>query len=242
MNGALRNWLKRQMGRDVSAIPGHEARLAAWHALPSADPATPLDRQEWLVVDVETTGLDVRSDRLIAIGAIRMQGNRIEYGASFDVVLRQEEASSRDNILIHRIAGDEQRQGLDPAEALVAFLEFAGKRPIVGYHAGFDRAMIAKEMRAHLALRFDAPFLDLALAAPTLLADRDGPLPDNLDGWLARHDIVIAQRHRAVFDALGTAQFFQVVLGAAHEKGIARARQLFALADDEAWLQRTRRH
>lgn len=241
MTAFLRDWTSRLLGGGPPLPEDLRQRLAAWQALPRPGLDGPLSRQQWLVVDVETTGLDIRADELLAIGAVAVSGSAIPLAASFDAVLRRPNVSSHDNILIHRIAGDEQRGGHDPAEALLAFLRFAGKRPIVGFHADFDRAMIVKATRKHLGIGFDTPFLDLALVAPALHAGSDRQ-PDNLDGWLRRYGIVIAQRHRAVFDALGTAQFLQVLVDIARAQGIERASQLFALAGDQAWLNRSQRH
>ena len=241
MSSLVRDWARRLFGGNPSLTDDLQQRLTVWQALPATGRDVALSHQEWLVVDVETTGLDIHADELLAIGAVAIVGSDISLATSFDAVLRQPSVSSRDNILIHRIAGDEQRSGHDPAETLLSFLHFAGKRPFVGYHAAFDRAMIVKAMRKYLGIGLDTPFLDLALVAPALHAGSDKP-SDSLDDWLQRYGIVIAQRHCAVFDALGTAQFFQVLLDRARARGIERTPQLFALADDQAWLNRSRRH
>lgn len=78
----------------------------------------------WLMVDVETSGLDPKRDRLLAIAAV---GLRVDWGSrrlsvvladSFEVVLRQEAASDRDNILLHGIGVQRQKEGVPAPEAL----------------------------------------------------------------------------------------------------------------------------
>ena len=65
--------------------------------------------QRWIMLDVETTGLDPRADQLLAIAAVAMRltpaTGRLELsvGDSFEIVLRQEKPSGKDNILIHHI-------------------------------------------------------------------------------------------------------------------------------------------
>jgi DNA polymerase-3 subunit epsilon len=79
------------------------------------------------MLDVETSGLNAKRDRLLAIAAIGMQIDwsrqalKIDLGDSFEAVLQQDHASSHANILLHGIGVQEQRAGLAPTQALQAF-------------------------------------------------------------------------------------------------------------------------
>ena len=143
----------------------------------------------------------MQRDRLIAIGAVTVEAARIDLGRSFYVVLRQPEASSRENILVHGIGGTAQREGEDPAEALLAFLEFAGKAPLVGFHAGFDDALIRRAMREFLGEPYDRRWIDLAQLAPELMPE-EARARTHLDAWLERFGIEVFSRHDAAADAL----------------------------------------
>lgn len=60
----------------------------------------------WVVVDVETGGLNPRVDPLLGIGAVRVTHSAIAMAPSCEVQLRQLEATASDNILVHgRLAG-----------------------------------------------------------------------------------------------------------------------------------------
>src|SRR5690606_25232521 len=81
-------------------------------------PAVAAGPTRCLVVDVETTGLNPARDRLLAIAAV---GVRIDWDAgrlalspadSFEVVVLQEQASPRENILLHGIGVERQRAGV----------------------------------------------------------------------------------------------------------------------------------
>src|SRR5574340_217048 len=98
-------------------------RLASWQGLAEAGPHADLDSARFVVVDVETTGLSLAKDRLIAIGAVAVNAGRIDLGDSFEIVVQQQTASDKDNILIHGIGSTAQTEGIPPAEALLAFLE-----------------------------------------------------------------------------------------------------------------------
>lgn len=216
------------------------AGIARWQALPVADLRGSLSDQRWLVVDVETTGLDMRRDSLLAIGAVAFEGNDIRLQDSFEIVLKQATPSATGNILIHRIGGSEQCDGIDARAALLAFLSYAEKTPCIAFHAQFDETMLKRAFEEYLRIEFSPPFIDLALLAPALCHDVPSGLK-SLDEWVDYFSIVISARHRAVADALGTAQLFQILLRRAAEQNIGSAQALIKLAKDQRWLSRNQK-
>jgi DNA polymerase III subunit epsilon len=206
----------------------------------------------WVVADVESSGLDTSRDRLLAIGAVSVRRGAVVLGESLEVVLRQDSVSTHDNILIHRIDGRSQREGVDPVEALLGFYEYVDGAVLVGYHAPFDQAMIARATKHFLGTNIDATWLDLATLAPALV--RDGELPRRvdalsagraarmqpLDWWLDHFSIRVSRRHNAAADALGTAQLLSVLL-AADWSASRTVANLLKVANDYAWeLDQTR--
>lgn len=213
-------WLTRLFGVTSSANldAAQRERLSDWQQRPDVDLDTPHAACRYVVVDVETSGLDMKRDRLIAIGAVAVVGACIDPSDSFAAVLRQDVVSSRENILIHGIGAQAQSEGSEPADALLDFLGYIGKSPLVAYHAFFDEAMLAKAMRTHLGVTPSFFWLDLAWVLPELFPDfrRDGRVA--LDDWLAHFGIENIQRHNAVSDAYATA----CLLLLAHARGTAR--------------------
>jgi DNA polymerase-3 subunit epsilon len=229
--------LGRLLGRDAALTDAQRERLAAWRALPEPDLAARPADARLVVVDVEATGLDLRRDRLIAIGAIAMERLRIDLGQSFYVVLRQAEASSTDNILVHGIGGTAQREGVPAADALLDFLDFAGKAPLVAYHAGFDEGMIRRAMDAQLGERFRRVWIDLACVAPDALP-AEARKRKALDDWLALYGIPVFSRHDAVADALATGQLLQAVHAAALAAGLDTLAKLRWDPEAARWARR----
>jgi DNA polymerase III subunit epsilon len=171
--------------------------MRLWRARPEPDP----DR--WVVLDVESSGLDPRRDRLLAIAAVALQVRwaerrlSIDLGDSFEVVLRQGEPSARDNILLHGIGVQRQKEGVPPAEALAAFAVFAGDSPLLAFHAAFDRVLIAR----HMAL--PNRWLDIehlcGVTHPQVRAR-------SLDEWMSHFGVRCAARHRAAADVLAESE------------------------------------
>ncbi len=210
----MKNLLQRWFAPRPRLSPQQSARLASWHALPEPEHTATSGRARLVVVDVETTGLNLMTDTLISIGAVAVANRSIALCDSFSVVLQQQESSRKENILIHGISGSTQREGMLPADALLAFLEYLGKSPLVAFHVAFDETMIKRAMRQYLGIAFKHTWLDLAYVLPALWPESRHS-HRSLDDWSARFAIRNDDRHNAVADALATAQLLLVAIGQA---------------------------
>lgn len=171
-----------------------------------------VDEARWVMLDVETSGLDPRRDQLLAIAAIAMRVDwerarlSVVPGDSFEVVLRQEVTSGKDNILLHGIGVQRQREGMAPAQALQAFADFVGHSPMLAFHAAFDQALISRHLRLHHGADLPNPWVDIEhLCAAT----HEGVRARSLDEWMAHFGIVCAVRHQAAADTLAECELLQ---------------------------------
>jgi len=203
----LRRWFTPHPRLD----PQQESRLSAWRDLPDARQESGFEHSRCVVLDVETTGLNLMKDTLISIGAVAVVNSRIVLADSFYVVLQQREISRKENILIHGISGSVQREGETPADALLAFLEYLGKDPLVAFHVKFDETMIRRAIRQYLGISFKLSWLDLAYVMPALFPDLIHS-HRRLDDWSSHFKIRNEDRHNAVADALATAQLLLVAI------------------------------
>ena len=187
----------------------------------------------WVVVDCETSGLDVARDRLLSIGAVALHEGRIGIADAFSRVLRQDVPSAADNILVHGIGGDAQAAGEEPARVLPDFIAFAGEGPLVAFHAPFDRAVLERATRAH-GLRWKRRWLDVADLVRVLFPARAKQCR-GLDDWLQAFGIAHEARHDALGDAFATAQLMQVALEEARRHGFATVREVLGAAAARRW-------
>ena len=216
----MKNFLQRWFTSKPQLNPQQIEQLASWRRLPEIDPTATFNHIRLVVVDVETTGLDLVTDTLISIGAVAVVNGRIALSDNFSVVLQQRESSRKENILVHGISGSVQREGILPADALLAFLEYLGKSPLVAFHVDFDETMIKRAMRQYLGLSFKHPWLDLAYVLPALYPDLMRR-HHSLDDWAGYFDIRNDDRHNALADALATSQLLLVAIAQArrsHQK------------------------
>jgi len=194
---------------------------------------TPLAGARWVVIDCETSGLDPKQDRLLSVAAVDVTAERIAAGCAYAAVLRQQEPSRVDNILVHGLGGDAQLGG-DPAPRVLRELTaFISDAIPVAFHAPFDKAVLAKAFAQAGVRARRKRWLDLAVLAPVLFPDRKAK---DLDSWLAAFAIECASRHEALSDAYATAQLLLVMLDKARSDGVATAEALIRLASSAVWL------
>ncbi|MGA7749961.1 MAG: 3'-5' exonuclease [Gallionella sp.] len=210
----MKNLLQHWFAPKPRLSPQQAERLASWGVLPEVESTAAFGDTRFVVVDVETTGLNLLTDTLISIGAVAVVNGRIALGDSFSVVLQQRESSRKENILIHGISGSEQREGVLPADALLTFLEYLGKSPLVAFHVAFDETMIRRALHQYLGISFKRPWLDLAYVLPALWPELMRS-HRALDDWLLRFSIRNDDRHNAVADALATAELLLVAIAQA---------------------------
>lgn len=202
---------------------------------------TSVDEHRWVVLDVESSGLDPKRDRLLAFAALGVHFDagapRIHFGDSFEVVLRQgttPAAPDKGNILLHGIGVAAQRAGAEPAQALADFDAWLGESPLVAFHAPFDRALIERTYRTALDRDLRNPWLDLDPLARVLHPEVRGRA---LDDWLAHFRIQCALRHQAAADTLATTELLQKLWPALRKQlPQPRFRDVQALAAMRRWL------
>ena len=97
-----------------------------WRRVFGSGTAASATARRWVVVDVETTGLDVQHDQLLAVAAVGLQidstaAPRIALADSFEAVVHHDAVlADKGNILLHGIGVGAQRAGAPPAVVLGA--------------------------------------------------------------------------------------------------------------------------
>ena len=117
---------------------------------------------EWVSLDCETTGLNVSSDEIISIGAVRIVGNKIMTSERFEVLVRPERGVSADSVRIHRLREQDVAQGLPIDEAMKQLMRFIGARPLVGYYLEFDVAMLNRAIWPLLGQGLPQPKIEVS--------------------------------------------------------------------------------
>lgn len=118
--------------------------------------------QEWVSLDCETTGLNVRTDEIVSIGAVRIVGDRIMTSERLELLVRPEKGVSAESVRIHRLREQDLEQGLPIDEALKRLMHFIGSRPLVGYYLEFDLAMLNRALFPLLGQGLPQPAIEVS--------------------------------------------------------------------------------
>lgn len=187
-------------------------RLAVWDKAQQ-----PLGDVEFVALDVETTGLAPGRHRLIEVAAVVVRDGQI--GAHFQRLVNP---ARRIPQFITRFTGISEAMVARsaPAERVLPRLHaFIAGRPIIGHNVGFDLGFLSYEGdRCRLAEAFPLEGVDtIALARRYLTGMRRA----RLDAVASVLHVPVRARHRALADALLTAQVFALLLARAREEGCA---------------------
>ncbi len=188
----------------------------AWWRRQLKDPAfaylgEPYDGDELVSIDCETTGLDVKSDQILSVGAIKVKGDAILTSERLDFLVRPEEAVSERTILIHHIRPVDLETAVPVEDAIRRVLEFVGPRPLIGYYLEFDVGMLEKHVRPLLGVglpntRIEVSRLYYDWRAPQV--PPGGNLDLSFETIRQRLDLPRRAAHDAFNDALLTAMMY----------------------------------
>ncbi|KZN17798.1 MULTISPECIES: 3'-5' exonuclease [Pseudomonas] len=212
---SLFSWL-----RPVSPIlPGElQQRLERLPAVAELGDCS-LREQRWVVLDLETTGLNLNKDRLLSIGAVVIEDGAIDFSQQFERTLQCTELKLGPSVLIHGLGPSAIAAGSDPAQALLEFMEFVGDSPVLAFHAPFDQHMLGRALKEHLGYKLQHPFLDVADIAP-LLCPQAHIREAGLDEWIDWFKLEVFERHNASADALATAELVLILFSRARQQQI----------------------
>ena len=94
-----------------------------------------------VVLDTETTGFDLRKDRILSIGALVLRDGEIAVKDSLELYVQQDHFD-REAAKVHGILKETQNTCLEEDEALGLTLEYLQGAVLVAHHAAFDVNML----------------------------------------------------------------------------------------------------
>jgi DNA polymerase-3 subunit epsilon len=191
---------------------------------------------DYVALDLETTGLNPKTESIIWFGAIRIRRGNIVLGDIFNEIVRPTNIINPNSIQYHGIVPEMVSTARLLDDAFDDFIRYVGVDIIIAHHARFDMAFLNKLM----IKKYNFPMQNLVL--DTLLLSREilfpahhvYPFGINLKSkHLSLHEITkhygvddMYYRHTAIGDALAAGLIFQRVLSKIERQGIDSLRTL----------------
>ncbi len=172
-----------------------------------------LESAEFAVLDLETTGLDVKKDEIISIAIIPMTGLRIHFGKHYNSLIRPKKLNER-SIKIHGICPGDLEQAPTFEEIYGKIFDMLNDRIVVGFNVIFDITFLKEESKKIVknhSKKLDLKYVDLKEIEGWILQRIGTPAPCSLDFsvLLNKYQIENVSRHSALSDAYITARIFQ---------------------------------
>ena len=179
----------------------------------------PLDG-EFIAFDLETTGLDPKTDAIIEIGAVRMRGGEVL--EHFSTFADPGHPLSPKTVSLTSITDEMVRGAPKPHEAVANFLAWAGDTPLVAHNAEFDTGFVREYCRRAKRV-FDPLYFDTLILAQYLCPELNNHKLDTVSTHLGLPPF---HHHRADDDAAICGQIFAAMIPMLKELGVERVSQI----------------
>jgi DNA polymerase III epsilon subunit family exonuclease len=189
-----------------------------------ADPL--LEEAEFVVFDLETTGLSAARNRICEIGAVRVRA--LELADSFQSLVNPGRSLPEQVARLTGLRDPELRRAPSASAVLRRFLAFAGDDLLVAHNARFDQRFLEAQLMQVHGRRLSEPPLCTAALARRLLEGRIRRV--GLASLAHFFGVSTRPCHRALPDAEATAEVLVRLIGLAQELGARRLSELRALA------------
>lgn len=205
---------------------------------PPPDFSTPIAELPLLAMDVETTGLDPRRDRILSVGFVPVDGQQITLGGAGSVLLRPDAGANDDGVgqsaTVHGITDDQMSAGADARDFLDAIFTALNGRIILAHYSRIETDFLGVLCRRTYGVRPPLRAVDtLALQRRVLTGGVDmgftaDPARDELRLWNARghYGLPRYRAHDALVDALACAELYLAQVAELGERGVISMRDL----------------
>ena len=159
--------------------------------------------RDYVCVDLETTGLHPKTDKIIEIGAVRVRdGRAVQIWQSLVNPGRELTERTRQ---ITGIRQEEVDNAPDIVQVLPQLLDFLGKDILVGHSLIFDFSFL-KKAAVNAGLSFEADGIDTLKLARKFLTTLESR---SLEAVCCHYGVIQEKKHRAFEDALSAYRVYE---------------------------------
>jgi DNA polymerase-3 subunit epsilon len=174
--------------------------------------ARPWQEADYCVIDVETTGLDLRRDCIVSYGLVRVTGGRVHGGEAAYQLVRPECPISDDALRVHGLRPADVSDAPAGAEVFPRLRDALDGCILVAHAAWIEQAFLSRALRS-IGARLTGPVIDTAALCRAAELDHTGSAgrEPSLEGAALSLGLEPHNPHHAVGDALTTAELLIVL-------------------------------
>ena len=189
---------------------------------------------EYVVFDLETTGLSTRYDYIIEFGAVLMRRGTVVEQKDFFIKPLIDVSNNIKNLT--HITEENLKDARTFAEAKDEILDFIKGRVLVAHNAAFDFGFLNSELQRINEPKLTNPVIDTLDLSRSLLKNRRAYRLGNMcRAYNIPYDEDVA--HRANYDADVLAQVFNFMLKDLAKQGVKTLNELIDFQDEEAFVK-----
>ncbi|HEY0812467.1 MAG TPA: 3'-5' exonuclease [Pseudonocardia sp.] len=171
----------------------------------------PWKHAEFCVVDLETTGLDLRRDAIVSYGAVVVSEGRVRVATSAYAIVRPDCAVSVPAVRTHNLRDIDLAEAPRGPEALAGLVEMLKGRILVAHAAWIEHSFLTRALRES-RVQLTGPVVDTARLARAAGVGRAAPGHEPPLELVAESlGLEPHGPHHALGDALTTAEVFLVL-------------------------------
>lgn len=172
-----------------------------------------IQSSRFIAFDTETTGFDIKEDRILSIGAVAFINKTIQVNYSLELYLEQD-VFKPETVEIHGLMRTGSLEKVSELEAIKAFLSYIKGDVLIAHHANFDKSMINEMLLRHGLGKLKNKFIDTGylFKKSKHIIYQENLKPLSLDELCKELNVPTVDRHTATGDALITALVFLKIL------------------------------
>ncbi len=204
-----RSAAERQRERALETSPPGPLRELL--SVPAPDPGVAVESLRLLAVDLETTGLDPATDRILSLGFVPVDGTRIVLGGAGCLVVRDDQGVGA-SATVHGLTDDDVATGTPLALALDVLFEALRGRVLLAHHATLEQSFLATACQRLWGVGLPVAAVDTLELQRRITTSSWNPDPatGSLRLWAARARFGLPEStaHEALGDALACAELY----------------------------------
>jgi len=185
----------------------------------------------YCAIDLETTGLNFKTDEIISIGAAQIQSGRIVAQANYYREVRPKQIPSPSSIRIHGIRAVDLESAPPIEDVIPEFAERLRGRVVIAHAAWVENAFL-KERLESVNMDFSKRLIDTAGLARTCgVVEIDLDHEPSLEHLAKTLKLPAYSPHHALGDALTTAIIFLALATELERRKLAKGRSILTLRE-----------